>query len=61
MDFLYSVGSDVLINSFTVNLKTNTSIAVVNELQKITFNELSGKRIHIYRMQYFFYLPVISI
>ena len=51
MDFLYSVGSDVLINSFTVNLKTNTSIAVVNELQKITFNELSGKRIHIYRMQ----------
>ena len=51
MDFLHSVGSDVLINAFTVNLKTNTSIAVVNELLKIAFNELSGKRIDIYHMQ----------
>ena len=51
MDFLHSVGSDVLINAFTVNLKTNNSIAVVNELQKITFNELSGKGIHNYHMQ----------
>ena len=51
MDFLYSVGSDVLINAFTVNLKTNTSIAVVNELQNIAFNELSGKGINNYHMQ----------
>ena len=45
MDFLHVVGSDALINSFAVNLKSNTSTAVVNELQMIAFNELSGKSI----------------
>ena len=43
MDFLRDVGPDALINAFTVNLKTNTSIALVNELQTIAFNELNGK------------------
>ena len=45
MQFLHDVGPDALINSFVVNLKSNTSIAVVNELQIIAFNELSGKSI----------------
>ena len=45
MYLLHDVGPDALINSFSVNLKSNTSIAVVNELQMIAFNELSGKSI----------------
>lgn len=42
MKFLKIVGPDALINSFTVNVKGNTDVTVVNDLQSLIFNELNG-------------------
>ena len=43
MEFLRVVGPDSLINQFVINLKDNTDINIVNDLQKRIFNELTGK------------------
>ncbi|XP_057291895.1 L-tyrosine decarboxylase-like [Hydractinia symbiolongicarpus] len=44
MEFLSTIGPDALINTFAVNMKSNTDILICNEIQQLLFDETNGKR-----------------